>query len=441
MATITAHVTTFNCGRELPSVSHLGAELFSNSAPSIPPDLIVLCLQEIAPIGYAFLGGSFLAPYFSRISDIVQHAVSKHFESNADYHPLLVRNAGLTALMVYVRSDAKDRIQWTETAGVGVGVYEMGNKGAVGARIGFAGDNDETVPVTFVSAHLAPKEEECERRNADWQSICEALVFTRDDNNTNNNSTLPQNAEDSQPLLSRDADNTTSISSKATLFSPLSHIFFAGDLNYRTADTSPSPSAHKIWPHPTSDPSHPSYRDLWASDQLNRELRNKKTLHALTEAPVTFPPTYKYSTAAKKAAAEGKPLPAGGTDEQSAWPWAKHRVPSWCDRILFLGGSAKGKSGGVEVQSYDALSVQPTSDHRPVTMVAAIPLRKPELAAGDAELPSFAMRKDWAERRATARRYEVLVGIASYLALTWEGEAVLAATVVGILGGYLLLSS
>ena len=140
MSTITAHITTFNCGRELPSISHLGAELFSNSAPSIPPDLIVLCLQEIAPIGYAFLGGSFLAPYFSRFSDVVQHAVSKHFESNADYHPLLVRNAGLTALMVYARSDVKDKIQWTETAGVGVGVYEMGNKGAVGARIAFVGD-------------------------------------------------------------------------------------------------------------------------------------------------------------------------------------------------------------------------------------------------------------------------------------------------------------
>ena len=444
MSSITAHITTFNCGRELPSISHLGAELFSNSAPSIPPDLIVLCLQEIAPIGYAFLGGSFLAPYFSRISDIVQYAVSKHFESNADYHPLLVRNAGLTALMVYARSDVKDRMQWTETAAVGVGVYEMGNKGAVGARIGFAGDNDETVPITFVSAHLAPKEEECERRNADWQSICEGLIFTRDDsdsnNNSNNNNTAPRNREDAQPLLSRDADsNSTTTPGKSTLFSPLSHIFFAGDLNDRTADTAPDPSAHKLWPHPTSDPSHPSYRDLWASDQLNRELRNNRTLHALTEAPVTFAPTYKFSTAAKKAAAEGRPLPVGGSDgEQSTWPWAKHRVPSWCDRILFLRESGKGKSG-VEVQSYDALSVQPTSDHRPVTMIATIPLQKPELADG-VERPPFSMRKDWAERRATARRYEVLVGIASYLALTWEGEAVLAATVVGILGGYMLLS-
>lgn len=426
MSNLTAHITTFNCGRALPSTSHLAQELLSGS-PSLPPDLIVLCLQEIAPIGYAFLGGSFLAPYFSKLSSIVHHAVSRRFNSNAEYTPLLVRNAGLTALMIFVRSDVKDRIRYIETAEIGVGVYEMGNKGAVGARLGFAGDDDETVPVTFVSAHLAPKEEECKRRNADWQSICEGLVFTRATDDTT------RKDEDSQPLLNSATAESNDDTSDHTLFSPLSHIFFAGDLNYRTADTPPSTTDHLIWPHPTSDPNHPSYRDLWANDQLNRELRNKNTLHLLTEAPVNFPPTYKYSDAAKDAAKHGKPLPSGGSDEQQTWPWAKHRVPSWCDRILFLAG---GKAD-VDVHSYDALSVQPTSDHRPVTMAVTIPLRKPELAA-DVK-PPFSLRLDWKERRVAARRYEVLVGIASYLALTWEGEAVLAATIVGILGGFVAL--
>jgi hypothetical protein len=156
-------------------------------------------------------------------------------------------------------------------------------------------------------------------------------------------------------------------------------------------------------------------------------------LHLLTEAPVNFPPTYKYSDAAKEAVKHGKPLPSGGNNEQQTWPWAKHRVPSWCDRVLFL---AAGKAD-IDVHSYDALSVQPTSDHRPVTLSVTIPLRMPEVAA-DVK-PPFSMRRDWRERRAAARRYEVLVGVASYLALTWEGEAVLAATIVGILGGYVAL--
>jgi hypothetical protein len=426
MSNLTAHITTFNCGRALPSTSHLANELFSKST-TLPPDLIVLCLQEIAPIGYAFLGGSFLAPYFSQVSTIVHNAISKRFESNVDYTPLLVRNAGMTALMVFAKSDVRDKIRWIETAGVGVGMYEMGNKGAVGARLGFAGDNDETIPVTFVSAHLAPMEDQCERRNADWQSICEGLVFTR----ATDDST--RNAEDSQPLLNSNSDDAYDKTAEHTFFSPLSHVFFAGDLNYRTADTPPSTTDHQIWPHPTSDTNHPSYRDLWANDQLNRELRNKNTLHLLTEAPVNFPPTYKYSDAAKEAVKHGKPLPSGGNNEQQTWPWAKHRVPSWCDRVLFL---AAGKAD-IDVHSYDALSVQPTSDHRPVTLSVTIPLRMPEVAA-DVK-PPFSMRRDWRERRAAARRYEVLVGVASYLALTWEGEAVLAATIVGILGGYVAL--
>lgn len=426
MSTLTAHITTFNCGRELASTSHLANEMFSDS-PSVSPDLIVLCLQEIAPIGYAFLGGSFLAPYFSRFSTIVQHAVSKHFGSSTDYVPLLARNEGLTALMVFARSDVKDNIRWIETAGVGVGMYEMGNKGAVGARLGFTGHEEETVPVTFVSAHLAPGEDQCQRRNNDWQSICEGLIFTRDNVNAT------RNGEDSQPLLGSDSADASETTSEHTLFSPMSHLFFAGDLNYRTSDTPPSTTDHHTWPHPTSDPKHPSYRDLWANDQLSRELRNKNTLHLLTEAPVNFPPTYKYSDAAKETAKHGKPLPPGGTGEKQTWPWAKHRVPSWCDRILFLDA---GKAD-IDVHSYDALSVQPTSDHRPVTLSVTIPLRKPEVAVG--VKPSFSARKDWRERRAAARRYEVLVGIASYLALTWEGEMVLAATIAGILGGYVAL--
>ena len=100
--------------------------------------------------------------------------------------------------------------------------------------------------------------------------------------------------------------------------------------------------------------------------------------------------------------------------------------------MFFAGGKAE-----VDVHSYDALSVQPTSDHRPVTMAVTIPLRRPELAT-DVK-PPFKIRKDWRERRVAARRYEVLVGIASYLALTWEGEALLVATIAGILGGYVAL--
>lgn len=424
MTDLTAYITTFNCARTLPSTSHLASSLFSNANSTLPPDLIVLCLQEIAPIGYSFLGGSFLAPYFSRFSAVVQHAVAQKFDTGVDYSTLLVRNAGMTALMVFAREGIEERVKWVETAGVGVGLWDMGNKGAVGARLGVEGRGGETVPVTFVAAHLAPMEGEWERRNQDWKSICEGLVFTRDQL-----APVRKGGTEAQPLLGDTSTESADSSGEHGLFSPLSHIFFAGDLNYRTSDVAPKETDHKTWPHPSSSSDLTTYSELKARDQLTRELNAKKTLHMLAEEKVTFPPTYKYSSAAQQQAADRKPIEHPHDTDSGAW--AKHRVPSWCDRILYLASSPP------KVDSYTALAVQPTSDHRPVAMSVGIALQRPE-GANEVK-PPFRIQRGWRERRAAARRLEVLVGIASYLALTWEGEALLLGTVVGLLGGYVAL--
>lgn len=61
----------------------------------------------------------------------------------------------------------------------------MGNKGAVGVRVTLVepGAKEETTDGTsvwtFVSAHLAAHadQKQLERRNADWKSIVEKLVF------------------------------------------------------------------------------------------------------------------------------------------------------------------------------------------------------------------------------------------------------------------------
>ena len=205
----------------------------------------------------------------------------------------------------------------------------------------------------------------------------------------------------------------------------------AGDLNYRTSDKAPNPDDHQTWPQPVesvSDVHH--YSHLLEQDQLTRELRNNKTLHNLSESEITFPPTYKYSAEAQKLAAQA---PAAKIeDEGRAWLWAKHRVPSWCDRILYLSAAPP------KVHAYTALPVQPTSDHRPVVLSISIPRKPLSLAPDDIKSP-FPIRPDWKEARAAARRYEIAVGIIAYLGLTWEGEALLAGTVVGILGGYLAL--
>ena len=434
MTDVNCYITTFNCGRTLLDVDHFASNFFNGLKSTLPPDLIVLALEEIAPIGYSFLGGSLLVPYFSHFTKAVNLAAFQRLERNNEYNNVLARNVGMTAIMVFARAEVEERIRWIETAGVGCGLWEMGNKGAVGARLGLESeDTGGTDLVTFVAAHLAPMEWNVERRNKDWQSICEGLVFGKEQGTSGNRISKPDggDASEAEPLLS--SPNEDSSIEPHGLFRPISNIYVAGDLNYRTSDTAPTPDDFKNWPQPVesvSDVHH--YSHLLERDQLSREMKQDKTLQHMAESDITFPPTYKYSSKAQEEAAKASTKQAV-EDEDRAWLWAKHRVPSWCDRILFLAVTPPA------VHSYTALPLQPTSDHRPVVLSFSIPLKFPAGAAGIE--PPFAIRKDWREARAAARRYEFIVGLGAYLTLTWEGEALLAGTFVGILGGYLVLRS
>lgn len=179
-------------------------------------------------------------------------------------------------------------------------------------------------------------------------------------------------------------------------------------------------------------------------DQLSRELHSKRTLHYLTEAPIDFPPTYKYSSAAQKQAAQRAGLICRNVaddaaavksddDDDQVWLWAKHRTPSWCDRVLYLPESSP------EVRAYTALPLQPTSDHRPVVLSFSIPEASLKDGSTLAVKPPFDIKPGWVQRRSTARMLELIVGLGAYLALTWEGEALLLGTVVGIVGGAVAL--
>jgi len=299
---------------------------------------------------------------------------------------------------------------------------------AVAARLKLAADDEdgsETV-VTFVAAHLAPFEEAWEDRNHDWRTICEGLVFEDD----RGHRSIPDKAPETEPLLSHSPEQSSS-AAEYTLFAPLSNIFFGGDLNYRASDAAPKDTDFETWPQPaetTADPRHHGH--LLESDQLTRERSLNKTLHHLAESDINFPPTYKYSEEAQKRASQANTKAAVGED--SVWLWAKHRVPSWCDRILYL------KVAPPTVQSYTALPIQPTSDHRPVVLSFSIPYGPVNDPAGLTKQP-FAIRKDRRQARAAARRYEFIVGLAAYLALTWEGEVLLGGTVIGIIGGYVAM--
>lgn len=100
---------------------------------------------------------------------------------------------GGIALLVYTRDRTvtnKVADVRVATAACGIGRV-MGNKGGVGVRIVLDADDDQdgssssSEPgdggvFTFVTAHLAAHDKGLQRRNQDYQSIVERLVFSRE---------------------------------------------------------------------------------------------------------------------------------------------------------------------------------------------------------------------------------------------------------------------
>ena len=459
MSAFNLRIITFNCARTLIDVSSFALlvldPLFRTSSV---PDIVVLSLQEIAPISQSFLGGSYIAPYFGAFVDAL--TITAQTQGGHAYENIVTKNLGMTALMVFAKVDIVDRIRAIETAGVGVGLWEMGNKGAVGARIRWVGDREDDTYTTFIAAHLAPMEDAVQRRNEDWKHIVQNLVFIPERATpTSERTDRAASHEEQRPLLSRPHSPNTQF----TLYSSpssISYLFLAGDLNYRTSDSAPAQDAYKIWPQPTSDRNSPRHFSHYlSSDQLTREKGAGRTLHHLVEAPIDFPPTYKYEQPSNSSidfsdsnndrrendgAASIVP-----NDLQAAknvrfskdpyatetWVWAKHRTPSWCDRILFL------PSPKLETQSYTALPLLSSSDHRPVALAASISSsEESETSTWDhiRDAP-FLVNPQWRKKRDAARRRELAAGLTLYLATTNEGRMIALAVGVGIFAGVLAL--
>lgn len=173
--------------------------------------------------------------------------------------------------------------------------------------------------------------------------------------------------------------------------------------------------------------------DLLIRDELTQERIASRTLHGFAEQPITFPPTYKYSPSASlpgPTASQDPSTEALVVKEPSAWTWAKHRWPSWCDRILFY--PPTNLVAGI----YTALPLLPSSDHRGVALHITLDLNgEEEEIDHDLRLePPFPIDPNWEARRAVARRYEIVVGVASWFALTAEGNASLAVLLASGLG-------
>ena len=419
------YLLTFNAARNLVDPQSLAPSFFDALPKDTPlPDIVAISLQEVAPIAYSFLGGSYLKPYFDRVTTTVQLAADLRSNGSDSLEHIATRSLGMTALMLFAKPHVIQRIQWIQSAGAGVGFSNMGNKGAVAMRVGFScPDSEDTLDLTFAAAHLAPMESNIDARNKDWENLVRNLVFV-------NNDDSPYSSSEERPLLGPSSETPADHNG---LFTPGNHVFFYGDLNYRTHDSPPEEGAHQSYPQPTASESSPThYSHLLKKDQLIREKDAKRTLHGFQELPINFPPTYKYSTSHSKNS--NAPKRSG---EDDSWEWSKHRYPSWCDRILYL---PSGSSSDLEPQIYTALPVQPTSDHRPVALSVRVDDKPIKMGVNDVlSRPPFDVNPQWKARRDAARRWELIVGVLSYLALTGKGRIILI-TFLGLAMGSLWLA-
>ncbi|KAK3954351.1 putative PI phosphatase [Pseudoneurospora amorphoporcata] len=422
------------------------------------------------------------------------------------YTLVRAKNVGMTAILLFARDPSK--IKQIEEAECGFGAADMGNKGAVGLRVTWSDGKDTTIStgepktteLTFVATHLAAMEWNLKKRNANWRSIVSGLTFANPrevlpkgefpaesraaratpdrsgagdiapDTTTQQDSSSSADADDdlaygddhdsdAQPLLSSSNSQFKSKHASAlqsiSIFKPSSHLFLAGDLNYRINTTTPPPLAT----YPSFDPSSPNhFPNFLPRDQLTQEREAGRTMNGLSEAPITFGPTYKYDVHPVKGEAVNEEAVNRGDMVNGVpevpWRFASHRWPGWCDRVLYLdvpGWVREKNSRGVEVEAYDSLPVIETSDHRPVFFRASVPVlgkdeMRPPLPTEGGDLTVVQKEEEWRkdprvsipvvvdvqawERRAAARKKEEMVGWTALFWSTKEGALVLATLLV-----------
>ncbi|KAI1263909.1 DNase I-like protein [Xylariaceae sp. FL1019] len=458
-ADIDTFILTFNAGKAKINPAVFGQHLYDVfSDRLILPDLVVFCLQEMAPLADAFIGSYMISPYFSKYEQAVNMAAANFVAEQAaspeqiPKEPIFTlvtsRNVGMTGIMLFARDPSA--LRKTKDTEVGFGAGQMGNKGAVGVRSLFVRQNakgiSKATELTFVATHLQAFEWNLEKRNQNWETIVSGLrkqyihppikfniwsdphprgyarVFDDPKKLRDASSRQPIHQDETETLLSQDDQKAKR--HDATIYKPGSRLFLGGDLNYRISTRSPTQDSV----FPSLDPESPDYYTRFLSrDQLTSERKAGRTLHGLDEAEITFPPTYKLEMVKEPVGPESQCQEPPHRDvrfseDPIAWDWAQHRWPSWTDRILYLNApSWVPPENKIKVQTYSALPAVRTSDHRAVYLRVKIPVIEPaELAPSDAargqfdtdprvKLPFSIDSHSW-ENRKKVKEWEYYVG-------------------------------
>ncbi|WFD47395.1 phosphoinositide 5-phosphatase [Malassezia furfur] len=217
-----------------------------------------------------------------------------------------------TSVLLLVRETMLPHVRNVEAASKKTGLRGMsGNKGGIAVRMDVF-DTDLCV----VGAHLAAGSTSVDERNGDYASIARGVQFPR----------------------GRTIDAHT-------------HVFWAGDLNYRFDQLSSAEVrglCAELPPVGAPEGTAPEgvLRKLHAHDQLKLAQASQAAFAGYLEGPLTFRPTYKYDI---------------HTDTYDSSE--KARAPAWTDRVLWR--TKMHDADAVRLTTYTCADLR-ISDHRPV---------------------------------------------------------------------------
>ncbi|KAE8584033.1 hypothetical protein XENTR_v10020797 [Xenopus tropicalis] len=219
-----------------------------------------------------------------------------------------MHSLGGVKLVLLVKQEYESLISHVQISSVRTGMSNtLGHRGAVGASLDFCG-----ISLGFVTCHLVSGNEKVQKRNQSYGEILRGL-------------TLGDESLKCFQLPLR-----------------LTHLFWAGDLNYRL-----SMPLQDILQCVYSG----RYQVLLPVDQLSQERERKKIFLGFKEDSVTFPPTCRYERGTRsydlhKARTTGTRLFA----------------PCWSDRVLWT----SYPDTDIKCTSYGCTEDIVTSDHSPV---------------------------------------------------------------------------
>ncbi|KAL7836636.1 hypothetical protein AOLI_G00279200 [Acnodon oligacanthus] len=261
-------------------------------------------------------------------------------ETLGPYYVMLYAAAhGVLYLTIFIRRDLIWFCSEVEHATVTTRIIsQIKTKGAVGIGFTFFGTS-----FLFITSHFTSGDSKVYERILDYNKIIEALA-------------LPRCLPDTNPYRSTASDVTTRFD----------EVFWFGDFNFRLSKD--RGGIETILNQHIREDMGP----LLQHDQLCKEMQDGSIFKGFQEAPIHFPPTYKFDI---------------GCDIYDST--SKQRTPSYTDRILFRNRQADD----IKVVKYTSCSSIKTSDHRPVIGMFQVKIRPGRdnipLGAGQFDRPVY----------------------------------------------------